>query len=480
MQGFGATAALALAGCTDVLDGETNGDDDSDGTDSGDDGTDDDRNGEGEDEIAETAFEMRLYEVAADTWSFVEAHADETTGFVPDRLDADGNPSESRAVTSPANIGLQLLSVVAATELEIIEEDEGEAHAARVFDTLEDVERWEGQFYRWYDVSDGEVDEEAGGWWEISTVDNGWLTAGVATVGGAFPSLRDRADDLLESQDYEALFDDDVTEPFDGETVGQFYGGFDARDGDDLGFHYDLVNSEARIASYVAIGKGDVPRSHWWHLLRTLPPDAEQNQEPEGEFVTYEGEEVWQGTYEHGGNRFVPSWGGSMFESLMPSLVVPEPELATEGFDQNNARHVQLQIDHADEQGYEAWGFSPCAEPGGYDEFAVEHAGMGGYERDDIVTPHATFLGLGYADESDVESALDAYEDRGLYTEYGFFDSMSVVDDEITEEYLILDQSMSLVAIANFLTDGGVREAFRAHPIGEEPEELLELESFGI
>lgn len=426
-------------------------------------------------------IEPLLRSVAADTWLFFEEFASEDTGLVPDRIDVSGSGYTEQTSTSPANVGLQLLATVAAPNLESVETETARRRASDVLDALERVETWNGLFYRWYDIGDGSIADGRSGWWEISTVDNGWLAAGLVATGGAFPSLRDRADALLGEQDFGRFYDPEVSNPFEGgEPFGQLYGGFDARDGEDLGFHYGVFNAETRIASYVAIGKGDVPSSHWWDTFRTFPPEWDQQGDPEGEFRTYDGDRVWEGHYEHDGKAFVPSWGGSMFESVMPSLVIPEREYGTDALGVNNRRQVQLQIDHADQRGYDAWGFSPCATPDGYAEFGVTHAGIEGYDRDDAATPHATLLGLEYAEENAVADALSAYVERELEGEYGFYDSMGLVDDWRTDAYLALDQGISLVAIVNYLADGAVRSAFTDHPVGSEPTDLLEAERFTI
>ncbi|WP_276256823.1 glucoamylase family protein [Halomontanus rarus] len=426
-------------------------------------------------------LEETLHTIATNTWGFFDAFSADETGLVPDRVDVTEAGYESQVNTSPANIGVQLLSTVAATNLEIIDRSKGVTHVRTILETLEDLERWNGHFYRWYDVQTGSIHDDFGGWWEISSIDNGWLSAGLVTAASAFPEAREQAESLLLAQDYDLLYNPEVYNPFeDGETLGHIRGGYDARTDEPLGFDYGMFNSETRIISYIGIGKGDIPRSHWWDPFRTFPAEWDQNQEPDGEFRTYEGNRVWEGHYEHEGTRYVPSWGGSMFESLMPSLVLSEREVGREGLGKNNDRQVQLQIEHAAENDYEAWGFSPCATPDGYAEFAVDHAGTEGYERDDFASPHATFLGLEYADESDFESALSSYLDRGLGTEYGLYDSMSLVDERVTEAYLSLDQAMILVAIANYLTDGSVRRDFRQHSVGSRPIDLLAKERLTI
>ncbi|WKL02552.1 glucoamylase family protein [Paenibacillus amylolyticus] len=144
--------------------------------------------------------------------------------------------------------------------------------------------------------------------------------------------------------------------------------------------HYGMFYTEPRVGSYIAIGKGDVPKDHWWKMYRTLPQEWDwQAQIPQGKSVKYDGVDVFEGSYEYKDKKFVPSWGGSMFEALMPGMVIKEKELGTQALGLNNQRHVDLQIEYAKEKGYAVWGFSPSATPTGYSEFgsnAVRYLGL--------------------------------------------------------------------------------------------------------
>jgi len=240
----------------------------------------------------------------------------------------------------------------------------------------------------------------------MSMVDNGWLTASLVILGQYYDDLASQTQALVEAMDYSPLYDD---------SVGQFRGGFDVEDDSLTSHHYGTFYSETRITSYLAIGKGDVPEDHWWHLNRTfLPSDTWQSQIPEGEHVSYNGVELFQGYYEYEGIQFVPSWGGSMFEGLMPALIINEIELAENGLGLNNARHVEGQIKYAEMNDYDAWGFSPAAIPNGYSEFGAPVLGIEGYESSATVTPHASFLALDYDSEAVMEN-LETLRDLGLY-----------------------------------------------------------------
>src|SRR5205807_9175939 len=99
------------------------------------------------------------------------------------------------------------------------------------------------------------------------------------------------------------------------------------------------------------------------------------------------------------GERYVPSWGGSMFEALMPTLVLDEARHAPRSLGANDAAHVAVQRRYAlEELGYPVWGLSPSSTPGndGYGEYGVRVLGSLGYGAG-AVTPHAVALALGVA-----------------------------------------------------------------------------------
>ena len=94
---------------------------------------------------------------------------------------------------------------------------------------------------------------------------------------------------------------------------------------------YDTVVSESRIVDYIGIGRGQLPQKEYYGRWRTFPDTCDysfQEQKPVGVTRRYFGVDVYEGEYEYAGQKLVPSWGGSMFEALMPSLFVPEEKWA--------------------------------------------------------------------------------------------------------------------------------------------------------
>ncbi|GBF10706.1 glucoamylase family protein [Tepidibacillus sp. HK-1] len=418
--------------------------------------------------VHDIALQNQLEAVAKKTYRYFEDFTDPSTGLTYDAVRfQDGEVKEAK-YTSPTNIGMYLLSTISAEQLGIISREEAVSRIQKTLNTLEKLEKWNGLFYNWYNT-DGTLKTDWGQF--ISQVDNGWLSAGLIVTGQAYEELFKQTSKLVDAMNYEPLYDP---------KVGQFRGGYFVDRGELTGHHYGMFYTEPRLASYIAIGKGDVPAEHWWKMYRTLPPEWDwQAQIPTGAFVEYDGVSVFEGHYEYNGVIYVPSWGGSMFEGLMPSLVLKEKELGTNALGLNNKRHVELQIAFAKEKGYPAWGFSPAATPDGYSEFAATPLGTSGYKDNGTVTAYATFLALEYAPEEAYKN-IKALKDLNSYDKYGFYDSVNVLTGQVTQAYLSLDQGMIMASIANYLYDGVLRNYFHSDEIGRNPEDLLRKEVFSI
>ncbi|GGE03880.1 hypothetical protein GCM10011571_01010 [Marinithermofilum abyssi] len=417
-----------------------------------------------------TDFDAELKNTARKTWTYFEDHTDPTTQLPLDEVRILDSGVKKAEHTSPTNIGMYMMSTVSAEEMGFIERAEAVKRVQGTLDTLKKMEKWRGFFYNWYYTDDATLKKDWGQF--ISSVDNGWLAAGLVVVRQAYPEVSDDATALLDGMNFADLYNEDA---------GQLYGGYDVAKGAYTSHTYGMFNTEPRAASYIGIGKGDLPSEHWWKMFRTFPPEWEQEQTPTGTTKTYDGIDVYEGHYEYQGIKFVPSWGGSMFESLMPTIVMKEKELATKGLGLNDKRQAQVQIAFAKEKGYPAWGFSPCAIPNGYSEFGVDQAGTwaDGYKDDGTVTPHASLLALDFLPK-EVYKNMKVLKELGAYGKYGFYDSVNVKTGEVTPAYLALDQGMILVSIANHLKGGVIRDYFHQDPVGRTPERLLEIEEFSI
>ena len=246
-------------------------------------------------------------------------------------------------------------------------------------------------------------------------------------------------------------------------------------------YHYGAFYTETRAISYLAIGKGDVPKEHWFKLARTFSSDwLWQTQMPKGRHEkAYLGYATDGGYYVYNDIKFVPSWGGSMFEALMPTLILEEKKYAPKALALNDERHAKMQIQYALEKlNYPVFGMSPsCIPEGGYTEYGVKPLGIKGYKAG-VVTPHATFLALEFAPKECVDNIRKMLQNYNAYGEYGFYDAIDVNTGKVAIKYLCLDQAMSFLALDNYLNDGAIRKRFAADPINKRAEELLKVEDF--
>src|SRR5262249_43142855 len=129
----------------------------------------------------------------------------------------------------------------------------------------------------------------------LSAVDNAWLAVALTMVANTTAPLRDRANRLLEPMDFRFFYDPyDAADPL--AHPGQLHVGYQLRDRTFFG-HYGMLNSEARIASYVAIARGQLPPEHYYRMFRTLPATLPQQQVPRGQTREYCGVKVFEGFY---------------------------------------------------------------------------------------------------------------------------------------------------------------------------------------
>ena len=414
-----------------------------------------------------------LWRVARDTWRGLAALADRENGLPMDHVrfrgGVDVEDAEIGDYTSASAAGLHLAAIVAAHEMGFLSHEEALAKLRRELATLERLETHRGFHFNFYDTTSLERTSHF-----VSFVDAAWLAAGLMVVRQAIPELAPVATRLLGERDYGVFWDPRYQQMSHGFFV-------DAR-GRSL-YHYATLYTEARVGSLIAIGKGDVPESHWFRMLRTFPPDcAWQSQAPKARRTKQvRGYETSGGWYEWNGLRYVPSWGGSMFEALMPTLFVDERALAPKSLGRNAEVHVEVQRRWASEVlGYPVWGLSPAVAPGpdGYREYGVSVLGTSNGYAEAAVTPHAVALALAVAPEAATATLRELATRYEVYGDFGFYDSVDPRNGEVATAYLSLDQGMLFLALANHLKDGLVQKLFASDPIAERVLPILADEDF--
>jgi cyclic beta-1,2-glucan synthetase len=495
------------------------------------------------------AQELRL--IARRTWRYFETFVTPEENFLPpDNFQETPRPAIASR-TSPTNIGLYLLSTVAAHDMGWIGQ---QAALQRLHDTLRTIQRmprFRGHLYNWHDTRDLRVLDPA----YVSSVDSGNLAGHLIAVAqacrawAAEPARDDRVvrqamgdcaalarrslgthsddldliralaaiaasaadpaiplasltdpmeralaisgDALSEARVWttamkSALADHlaDLASPPDAELLHEVEAlcrilalEMDFRfllEPDkkllSIGFSvatnrldtncYDLLASEARLASLFAIAKGDVETRHWFRLGRPATPI--------------------------GSGSALISWSGSMFEYLMPSLVMRAP--AGSVLEQTTRLVVARQRAYAAALGI-PWGISESSYNARdlemtyqYSNFGVPGLGLKrGLSENRVVAPYAT----GLAAMIDPVAAVENYAtlaSLGAEGRFGFYEAVDFTPSRlpsnekqaIVRSFMAHHQGMTITAIANTLQGGRLRDLFHAEPMIQGAELLLQ------
>jgi hypothetical protein len=393
--------------------------------------------------------------VLRDTWRGLDGLRDRENGLPFDTVTffPGGGAPAVGDYTNVTNIGLYLMNVVAARELGLISPQAAYERLTQIIRTLEKLETWHGFLFNYYDTTSLERTSNF-----ISFVDSTWLSAGLMTARMAEPRLAPRISRLLKKQNYAFFYDKDI---------GQMTHGFHVQRDERSSNHYGLLYSEPRLGSLIAIGRGEVPESHWFRLARTFPVDwSWQSMSPldrtprlvDGYTVTG-GYYLWQGL------RYLPSWGGSMFEALMPLLVLDDQAYAPHSLGANAIAHVDIQRRYAQEILHlPVWGMSPSANPlGGYGEYGISILGVKGYA-ENVVTPHASGLAAMLRPREAIQNLRELARLYPIYGNFGFYDAVDPASGRVAYKYLALDQSMLFLGLANTVKPHLVQRYFAADP----------------
>jgi len=420
-----------------------------------------------------------LRRVASDTWRGLDALTDREHGLPLDRIhfgngNGNGNANVDLAsarigdYTSVTNIGFHLLAVAAAYDLKLIDKAQAAERLNATLTTLERLETSHGFFYNYYNTTTLERTSHF-----LSFVDSSWLTAGLIVIRQTFPALAERCTRLIDRGNYRFFYDP--------ESKLMSHGYFVDTDQRST-YHYGTLYAESRIGSLIAIGKGDVEREHWFAMTRTLPSEYTwQTRQPQNRREKHDRGFRWMGGYyEWKEYRYVPSWGGSLFEALMPALVLDELRFAPNSFGRNGAVHTAIQRRYAlEELAYPVWGMSPSSTPGSeaYAEYGVKFLGVAGY-KEGVVTPHAAALALLTEPKAATKNLRLLAKRYPLYGEFGFYDAVDPKTGKVAYIYLCLNQAMILVALADHLADRAIQKRFASDPIIRPVLDLIGFENF--
>ena len=404
---------------------------------------------------SDRAFAERL---ARDTWRGLEAMVDREHHLPIDHVHLA--PRDDRVppvgdYTNVASVGLAMIALAGAVEIGLVERPDAVARLAATLDTLDGLETHDGFFYTYYDTTSLERTSRL-----LSFVDTSWLAAGLIVARQSFPEVAGRLTAMLERIDWRLFYDS---------RAGRMVHGWWVDPGGPSIYHYGVLYAESRLGSLIAIGTGDVPEEHWFRMVRTFPPACGwQTQVPvDRRREVVRGHEFFGGHYVWEGVPYVPSWGGSMFEALMPTLVLDEPRLVPASLGANGRAHVLVQRRWATARlGLPVWGLSPSMRPDGdgYGEYGVHVLGSLGYGPG-AIAPHASALALAVDPEAALANLRAIATRFDTYGEWGLYDALDPLRGTVARSYLTLDQAMTFIALANHLCGGCVQARFAADPV---------------
>ena len=417
------------------------------------------------------------FDLARQTWGFFEAVVGAEDHFLPpDNLQMEPDRTVAHR-TSPTNIGLYLLAVACARQFGWITPAELIARLQATLSSVDRLGKHDGHLYNWYDTTTLQVLEPA----YVSTVDSGNLAGHLLTVSqaclalakaesvsadeaAALNHLGQRCEQLCMAMNFSGLYSHrrhlfHIGLRVDSQALDASY--------------YDLLASESRLTSYLAIAKGDVPRRHWQALGRS--------------FLSV------------GVAPGLKSWSGSMFEYLMPSLVMTEPEQGLLHISGLSAVREQQQYGTTQQL---PWGISESA------YFAQDHTLAYQYSpfgvprlalrrtppTDRVVAPYASIMALPFSPHEAIAN-LRALEALGARGALGFMDAVDFTVSRlraaepplatqssgpppeapyaVVANFMAHHQGMSLVALCNLLCADAPRQWFSASPMVQAFEALL-------
>ena len=378
--------------------------------------------------------EIFLKKCAGDIWRYFDDLISPADNFLP-----PDNFQEQPSVgiahrTSPTNIGLAILSALAALDLGITTGHKALGIIENILATVARLPKWNGHLYNWYDTQTLKILEPA----YISTVDSGNFAASLTAARAALleigaHELAGKCDELTRAMDFSKLYD---------KQKNLFYIGAQ-RDRPLTSGWYDLMASEARQTSYYAIARGHVPVRHWRRLSRALVS-----------------KDQFTG---------MASWTGTMFEYLMPELLLP-------CFENSFLYETAKFCVYAQKHNFAGlpWGASESAfyefdnalnykyKAHGAQSLALKRS----MSLDNVISPYSSFLAMLISPKSSIRNLrkISALSAEGRY---GFYEALDFTPErlrngkhETVRTFMAHHLGMSIVAIDNVINKNIMCERF--------------------
>lgn len=400
-----------------------------------------------------------VIEVGKRTWSFFETYMNKENNYLPpDNYQEERNKTIVNR-TSSTNIGLGLISIVSAYDLGYINIEKAITMLKNTLETITKLSKWNGHLYNWYNTKNLQPLIPR----YISTVDSGNFVGYLYTLKGFLENLlnvgagpvsaQEQNSNQLKSEDIEYLLNiiDELIKntnfkPLYDYEKRLFSIGFNLEENKLTDSYYDLLASEARQASLVAIAKHDIPSKHWQNLSRTL---TSMN-----------------------GYKGLVSWSGTAFEYLMPNINIRKYEGSL--IDESCKFMIMSQREYARKLGI-PWGISESAfnlkdlnSNYQYKAFGIPWLGLKrGLADEMVVSSYGSILAINDIPKEVVKN-LKELQKNEMYNKFGFYEAIDYTPGrlkrtkkyEVVKTYMAHHQALILLAINNLINNNIIQERF--------------------
>lgn len=391
-----------------------------------------------------------VLEVGKRTWQFFKDYLVKENNYLPpDNYQEDRKPKAIKR-TSSTNIGLALLAVISSYDLGYETQKDTLELLNKMIDTIYNLQKWNGHLYNWYNIETLEPLRPR----YISSVDSGNFVGYLYVVKQFLIQNGQedtRIDELIEHTDFTKLYN---------EKMQLFSVGYNVEENMLTDSYYDLLASEARQTSLVAIAKKDIEQKHWYNLSRTLTV-----------LNKYKG---------------LISWSGTAFEYLMPNINIPKYPGSL--LDESCKFLIMSQKEYNKKLKI-PWGISESAfnlkdlnNNYQYKAFGIPWLSLKrGLADEIVVAPYASMMAI--IDEPiEVLKNLKQLEKLGMYNKYGFYESIDYTPTRlrknetkaIVKTYMAHHQGLILLSINNLMNNNIVQKRFVQNPEIEAVDILLQ------
>ena len=399
-----------------------------------------------------------LKELGKRTWKYFETYLTEENNYLITDNYQEDRKQKTVPRTSSTNIGLSLLAVISAYDMGYIEQNKAIELLEKIITTVNTLPKWNGHLYNWYQIQTKEPLIPR----YISTVDSGNFVGYLYTVKSFLKEIKNSKpekinhiiqiiDDIIENTDFSLLYCKE----------NQLFSiGFNIEENKLTDSYYDLLASEARQASLVAIAKKDIPVKHWNYLSRTL---------------------TILGKY-----KGLISWSGTAFEYLMPNINIPKYKGSL--LDESCQFMIKSQIEYTGKLNL-PWGISEAAFnvkdlQGNYQykAFGIPWLGLKrGLADETVVSAYGGILAISQAPK-EVMKNIKQFQELGMYDKYGFYESVDFTPERvekgktasIVKTYMAHHQGLILLSLNNLFHDDILPKRFLKNPEIEAVEILLQ------